>query len=90
MLFDTTGRAIHRNSRQLQAKKSAYLGRFCILVQRVETGIGGLWLRRARVRRVGHPLTQAGRPRMCVFCNRLRKRLQSLGQTEGPGNAPLL
>jgi hypothetical protein len=60
MLFDTTGRAIHRNSRQLQAKKSAYLGRFCILVQRVETGIGGLWLRRAWVQAPAVILTQVG------------------------------
>ena len=53
MLFDTTERAIHRISRQLQAKKPAYLSGLCNSRQHLETGIGGLWLRKARVRAIG-------------------------------------
>jgi hypothetical protein len=48
--FDTTERAIRRNSEQLPAKKSAYLSGLCNSRQRPETGVSGLWLRRARVR----------------------------------------
>jgi hypothetical protein len=47
---DTTEGATRRNCGQLPAKKSAYLCRVCNIWQRPETGIGGLWLRRARVR----------------------------------------
>jgi hypothetical protein len=48
--FDTTQSATRRNSGQPPAKKSVYLSRLCNFGQHVETGVGGLWLRRARVR----------------------------------------
>jgi len=47
---DTTQRATPRNSGQPRAREPAYLSRFCNLRQPLETGVGGLWLRRARVR----------------------------------------
>jgi hypothetical protein len=47
---DTTQSAPPRNSRQPRAKKSAYLSRFCNSGQPLETDVGGLWLRRSRVR----------------------------------------
>ena len=47
---DTTQSATPRNVGQPLAKKSANLSQFCNIRQRLETGVGGLWLRRARVR----------------------------------------
>jgi len=44
---DTTQGAIRRNTGQRSAKKSAYLSRFCNIRQRLETRVGGLWLRRS-------------------------------------------
>jgi hypothetical protein len=49
-LFDTTQSEIYRNLWQPPARKTAYLSRLCNVGQRLETGFGGLWLRRARVR----------------------------------------
>ena len=43
-IADTTQSATRRNGGQPSAKKSAYLSRFCNIRQRLETGIGGLWL----------------------------------------------
>jgi hypothetical protein len=51
--FDTTERAIRRNSEQLPAKKSAYLSGLCNFRHRPETGDSGLWLRRSRGRAIG-------------------------------------
>jgi hypothetical protein len=45
---DTTESATPRNNGQSQAKKSAYLSRLCNIRQRLETRVGGLWLRRSR------------------------------------------
>jgi hypothetical protein len=54
MLFDTTADttqdATPRNGGRPRAKKTAYLSRFCNVRQHLETGFGGLWLRRSRVR----------------------------------------
>jgi hypothetical protein len=47
---DTTEDATPRNGGQPPAKKSDCLSRFCNTRQHPETGVGGLWLRRARVR----------------------------------------
>ena len=50
---DTTQSATRRNSRQPPARKRVYLSRFCNIRKHIETGIGGLWLRRSRVRAIG-------------------------------------
>jgi hypothetical protein len=50
MPFDTTQDATRRNSRQPSARKTAEISRFCNVRQHLEAGIGGLWLRRVRVR----------------------------------------
>ena len=42
--------ATRRNGEQPPVKKWAYLSRFCNILQRPETNVSGLWLRRARVR----------------------------------------
>jgi len=42
--FDTTQSATPRNVGQPLARISAYLSLFCNTRQRVETGMGGLWL----------------------------------------------
>jgi hypothetical protein len=47
---DTTQSATPRNGGQPSANKSAYISDFCNIQLRPETGVGGLWLRRARVR----------------------------------------
>src|SRR5215210_6457313 len=47
---DTTQGAIRRNGGQPSARKLAYLCRFCNISRSLETDVGGLWLRRARVR----------------------------------------
>ncbi len=47
---DTTESATTCNSGQLPAKKSSYLSGFCNIQQPPDTDVGGLWLRRARVR----------------------------------------
>src|SRR5215207_2451369 len=47
---DTTQCATLRNSGQTPAMKSAYLSRFCNSGQHLETGFGGLWLRRSQAR----------------------------------------
>jgi hypothetical protein len=41
---DTTQSATRRNGEQPPARESAYLSVFCNIRQRLETGIGGLWL----------------------------------------------
>jgi hypothetical protein len=43
---DTTQGATRCNREQPRAKKAAQISRFCNLQQRLETGVGGLWLRR--------------------------------------------
>jgi hypothetical protein len=48
--FDTTQSATRRNSEQAPATKTLYISRFCNVRQHAETGVGGLWLRRSRVR----------------------------------------
>jgi hypothetical protein len=48
--FDTTQSATRRNSGKLSARKTAYVSLVCNIQQHVETGVGGLWLRRSRVR----------------------------------------
>src|SRR5215213_6029313 len=58
---DITQGAIRRNSGQPRAKKSAYLSRFCNTRQHGETGVIGLWLRRARVRVPSVTLSFAGK-----------------------------
>ena len=47
---DTTQHATRGNDVQPRATQSACLSRFCNIWQRLETHVGGLWLRRARVR----------------------------------------
>ena len=51
--FDTTQGATRRNSERPPAKKSAYISRFCNILQRPETHVGGLWLRRSRGLAIG-------------------------------------
>jgi hypothetical protein len=63
---DITQGAIRRNSGQPRAKKSAYLSRFCNTRQHLETGIGGLWLRRARVRIPSATLSFAGKTQLSM------------------------
>jgi hypothetical protein len=57
---DTTQGATRRNGGQPPAKKSAYLSQFCNIWQHAETHVGGLWLRRARVRVPSVTLLSAG------------------------------
>jgi hypothetical protein len=47
---DTTQGATRRILGKPRTRQSAYLSRFCNTGQRPETDVGGLWLRRARVR----------------------------------------
>jgi hypothetical protein len=58
---DTTQSATRRNGMQLRAKESAYISRFCNTEQPLETGVGGLWLRRMRVRSPSVTLLIVGR-----------------------------
>src|SRR5215207_11425406 len=60
---DTTQSATRRNTGQQPPKKTAYLRRFCNVGQHSETGVGGLWLRRSRVRAPSVTLQFAGRTR---------------------------
>jgi hypothetical protein len=46
---DTTQSATRSNRAQPRATNPAFIGRFCNFEQRPETGVVGLWLRRARV-----------------------------------------
>ena len=61
---DTTQGATPRDAWQPPAKKSAYLSGLCNTRQRLETGVGGLWLRRAWVRvpsvTLSHRLVRTG------------------------------
>ena len=81
---DTTQSATGRNVRQPPAKKSAYLSRFCSVGQHSETGVGGLWLRRSRVRapsvtllREPHRCTQRRLRRPWLLGNLLATSLQT-------------
>ena len=61
---DTTEGATPRNSGQPPAKKTALISGICNVGQRVATDVGGLWLRRARVRvpsvTLSHRLVRGG------------------------------
>src|SRR5918994_3346039 len=63
---DTTQNATRRNGEQPLARKSAYLSRFCNIEQRLETGVGGLWLRRAQVRVPSVTLSFAGKTQLSM------------------------
>jgi hypothetical protein len=60
---DTTGNAIRCNSEQGREKNAAYLSRLCNEWQRLATDVGGLWLRRSRVRALSLTLPFAGKIR---------------------------
>jgi hypothetical protein len=70
MPFDTTADtnedATSRNSGEPPAKKSAYLSQFCNLGQPLETGVSGLWLRRAQVRVPSVTLSFAGKTQLSM------------------------
>jgi len=63
---DTTQDATRSNCAQPRAKKSAYLSRFCNLLQPLATDDSGLWLRRSRVRAPSVTLPIAGKTRFTV------------------------
>ena len=74
---DTTQNATRRNVWQPPAKKSAYLSRFCNLQQRQETHVGGLWLRRSRVRVPSVTLSFAGETPLLLDCADIRGSLMT-------------
>jgi hypothetical protein len=75
---------------QAPANKPPWISGFRNIGQHLQTGFGGLWLRRARIGApsvtLSHRLVRTG-----LACSaKVAKHFQALGRTEGPGNAPLL